>query len=199
MMPFITEEIWQVAAPLAGKSGATIMLQPYPQADGDAMDSAANADIEWLKGVIVGVRNIRGEMNIPPGKALTVLLKNGDAEDQRRLAENAPSLRKLARLEDITWLDASAEAPVAATALVGDLEILVPMAELIDKDAELGRLTREMDKLNSELKRVQGKLGNSSFVDKAPAAVVEKEREKMQSIEQALQKLQRQELRIRSM
>ena len=77
-MPFITEEIWQTVAPLAGKSGPTIMLQPYPVADDKAVDSAANADIEWLKGVIVGVRNIRGEMNIPPGKALSVLLAMGD-------------------------------------------------------------------------------------------------------------------------
>ena len=199
MMPFITEEIWQTVAPLAGKSGETIMLQPYPMSDQGAMDSAANADIEWLKGVIVGIRNIRGEMNIPPGKALTVLMKNGSEEDKRRLTENAPFLRKLAKLEEITWLDSSDEAPVAATALVGELEILVPMAGLIDKDAELARLAKEMEKLEKDLKRVQGKLGNSAFVDKAPAEVVEKEREKMQAQEQALQQLQEQEQRIRQM
>ena len=199
MMPFITEEIWQAVAPLAGKSGATIMLQPYPETDQGAMDSAANADIEWLKGVIVGIRNIRGEMNIPPGKALTVLMKNGGEEDNRRLTENAPFLRKLAKLDDITWLDATDEAPVAATALVGELEILVPMAGLIDKDAELARLAKEMEKLEKDLQRVKGKLGNSAFVDKAPAAVVEKEREKMQAQEQALQQLQEQEQRIRQM
>ena len=199
MMPFITEEIWQTVAPLAGKSGDTIMLQPYPQADESAMDSAANADIEWLKGVIVGVRNIRGEMNIPPGRELTVLMKNGSEEDNRRLSENAPFLKKLAKLDEVTWLAATDEAPVAATALVGELEILVPMAGLIDKDAELARLAKEMEKLEKELKRVQGKLGNSAFVDKAPAAVVEKEREKMQAQEQALQQLQEQEQRIRQM
>ena len=199
MMPFITEEIWQTVAPLAGKSGDTIMLQPYPQADESAMDSAANADIEWLKGVIVGVRNIRGEMNIPPGRELTVLMKNGSEEDNRRLSENAPFLKKLAKLDEVTWLEATDEAPVAATALVGELEILVPMAGLIDKDAELARLAKEMEKLEKELKRVQGKLGNSAFVDKAPAAVVEKEREKMQAQEQALQQLQEQEQRIRQM
>ncbi|TDG12070.1 valine--tRNA ligase [Seongchinamella unica] len=199
MMPFITEEIWQTVAPLAGKSGETIMLQPYPVADPGAMDSAANADIEWLKGVIVGIRNIRGEMNIPPGKELTVLMKNGSDEDQRRLTENAPFLKKLARLKEVTWLAATDEAPVAATALVGELEILVPMAGLIDKDAELARLAKEVDRLEQELKRVQGKLSNSAFVDKAPAAVVEKEREKMQAQEQALQQLQEQERRIRQM
>ncbi|MEH6586541.1 MAG: valine--tRNA ligase [Halioglobus sp.] len=199
LMPFITEEIWQTVAPLAGKSGPTIMLQPYPVADESAMDSAANADIEWLKGVIVGIRNIRGEMNIPPGKELTVLLKNGGEEDKRRLTQNAPFLKKLAKLDTLTWLEAAQEAPIAATALVGELEILVPMAGLIDKEAELARLAKETEKLEKDLKRIQGKLGNSSFVDKAPAAVVEKEREKMQAQEQALQQLQEQEQRIRNM
>lgn len=199
MMPFITEEIWQNVAPLAGRSGPTIMLQPYPESNPEAMDSAANADIEWLKGVIMGIRTIRSEMNIPPGKALTVLFKNGAGEDKRRLDENAPYLRKLAKLEDINWLEAGEEAPVAATALVGELEILVPMADLINKDDELARLAREVDKLEHDLKRVQGKLGNSAFVDKAPAAVVDKEREKMQAMEAALQKLREQAQRIHQM
>ena len=199
LMPFITEEIWQTVAPLAGKSGATIMLQPYPVADEKGVDSAANADIEWLKGVIVGVRNIRGEMNIPPGKALTLMLANGNQHDKSRLDANTQFLKKLAKLDDIIWLAAGEEAPVAATALVGELEILVPMADLIDKDAELARLGREVEKLEKDVARIQGKLGNASFVDKAPAAVVEKEREKMQAQQQALDKLQEQAQRIRQM
>ena len=199
LMPFITEEIWQTVAPLAGKSGATIMLQPYPVADEKGVDSAANADIEWLKGVIVGVRNIRGEMNIPPGKALTLMLANGNEHDKSRLDANTQFLKKLAKLDDIIWLAAGEEAPVAATALVGELEILVPMTDLIDKDAELARLGREVEKLEKDVARIQGKLGNASFVDKAPAAVVEKEREKMQAQQQALDKLQEQAQRIRQM
>jgi valyl-tRNA synthetase len=198
-MPFITEEIWQTVGPLAGKSGPTIMLQPYPEANEKGIDTAANADIEWLKGVIVGVRNIRGEMNIPPGKELTVILGNGDERDKKRLEQNAPYLRKLAKLADITWLSAGEEAPVSATALVGELEILVPMAGLIDKDAELSRLTREIDKLEKDLSRIQGKLGNASFVDKAPEAVVAKERAKMQAQQQALDTLQEQVQRIEQM
>jgi valyl-tRNA synthetase len=199
LMPFITEEIWQTVAPLAGKSGATIMLQHYPVADEKGVDSAANADIEWLKGVIVGVRNIRGEMNIPPGKALTLMLANGNEHDKARLDANTQFLKKLAKLDDIIWLAAGEEAPVAATALVGELEILVPMADLIDKDAELARLGREVEKLEKDVARIQGKLGNASFVDKAPAAVVAKEREKMQAQQQALDKLQEQAQRIRQM
>ncbi len=198
-MPFITEEVWQTVAPLAGKSGPTIMLQPYPLARDKAVDNAANADIEWLKGVIVGIRNIRGEMGIPPGKKLTVLLGNGDARDKMRLEQNAPFLEKLAKLAAIKWLGEGEEAPVAATALVGELEILVPMAGLIDKDAELARLSREVEKLEKDLTRIRGKLGNASFVDKAPADVVAKEREKMQAQQQALEKLQEQEQRIRQL
>ena len=198
-MPFITEEIWQTVAPLAGTGGPTIMLQPYPVANDGAIDKVANADIEWLKGVIVGVRNIRGEMNIPPGKALSLLFKNGDDTDKSRLEQNAPFLVKLAKLEDITWLSEDDEAPVAATALVGQLEILVPMAGLIDQEAELARLAKEIDKLNQDLARIEGKLSNASFVDRAPVEVVAKEREKLEAQKQALGKLQEQEQRIKQL
>jgi valyl-tRNA synthetase len=190
LMPFITEEIWQKVAPLAGKSGATIMRQPYPLSDAKAIDSAANAEIEWLKGVIVGVRNIRGEMNIPPGKALNVLLRGGDANDNKRLEENQQYLTKLARLDDVRFLASDEQAPVSATALVGDLEVLVPMAGLIDKEAELSRLGKELDKLNREVKQTRGKLGNSKFVERAPEAVVEKERARLAEQEQALHTLE---------
>jgi valyl-tRNA synthetase len=199
MMPFITEEIWQRVAPLAGRSGATIMLQDYPRCDDKRIDTAANADIEWLKGVIVGVRTIRGEMNIPPGKELDVLLRNGDDNDKKRLELNQQYLNKLAKLSSISFIEAAEDAPIASTALVGKLEILVPMAGLIDKEAELARLGKEIDKLEKDLARIQGKLGNSSFVDKAPAAVVAKERDKMENQQQALQKLQQQQLEIQQM
>ena len=192
-MPFITEEIWQRVAPLAGQAGPTIMLQPYPRCDESAVDTAANADIEWLKSVIVGVRNIRGEMNVPPGRSLTLLCRNGGHSDARRLRENAAFLTKLARLESIEWLSPEAEAPVAATALVGGLELLVPLAGLIDKDSELARLEKEIEKLEKEQARLQGKLGNSSFVDKAPTEVVSRERDKLAAQEQALAKLRGQQ------
>ena len=175
------------------------MLQPYPQPSHKGVDSVANADIEWLKGVIVGIRNIRGEMNIPPGRELPVLLRNGNEQDRSRLEENAQFLKKLAKLGDISWLPPGEEGPVAATALVGELEILVPMAGLIDKDAELLRLRREIEKLEKELARIRGKLGNASFVDKAPEAVVAREREKMQALQQALETLQEQERQLRQL
>lgn len=196
-MPFITEEIWQTVGPLAGKTGDTVMLQPYPVSDDKAIDSTANADIEWLKGVIVGIRNIRGEMNVSPAIALPVLFKNGNDQDAKRLDENRQFLEKLAKLEKIQWLTADDEVPVSATALVGNLEILVPMAGLIDQDAELARLAKDRDKKEKEVSRLSGKLNNASFVAKAPAEVVAKEQEKLQALEQALQKLDEQEQRIK--
>ena len=174
------------------------MLQPYPIADVSAVDNAANADIEWLKQVIIGVRTIRGEMNIPPGKALDIVLSNGDDNDKDRMTIHAQALRKLAKLESITWLENTESAPVSATALVGNLEILVPMAGLIDKDAELTRLGKEIEKLGKDLSRIEGKLSNASFVDKAPAEVVAKEREKLAEQQAAMEKLQEQEKRIQA-
>ena len=192
MMPFITEEIWQRVAPLADKKGPTIMLQPFPVADDKKIDTSATADIEWLRHVIDGIRNIRGEMAIPPGKSINVLLRNGDDSDKKRLSENKQYLEKLAKLAEIRFLTENEEAPVASTAIVGGLEILVPMAGLIDKEAELARLAREIDKLDKDLVKVKAKLANSGFVDKAPAEVVAREREKLANHQQVLGKLQQQ-------
>ncbi len=186
-MPFITEEIWQSVAPLAGVSGPSIMLQTLPQADDARVDKAANAEIEWLKAVILGVRVIRGEMGIGPGTKVPLLLRNGTAQDRQRLDGNATFLEQMARLESVTWL--TGEAPAAATAIVGELELLVPLAGLIDLDAELARLDREADRLAQDITRLEKKLANAGFVEKAPAAVVEKEREKLQHHQQTLVKV----------
>jgi valyl-tRNA synthetase len=198
-MPFITEEIWQTVSPLTNSSGATIMLQPYPTPHSEEPDTQARLDIEWLKAVILGVRTIRGEMNIPPGKVLDILLRGGSSTDRERLQQNSLYLKKLAKLNDISWLLEGAEAPAAATALAGDLEILVPMADLIDKDAEITRLEKEIGKLDQDIVRIRKKLDNASFVDKAPAAVVAKEKEKLAAQEQASTTLQEQLQRIRQM
>ena len=194
MLPFITEEIWQNIAPLAGvelnPAGDTIMLQPYPIADSSQVDQDALADIEWLKAVIIGVRNIRGEMNISPAKALPIFMTKGGDNDQRRMQDNHQFLSKLANLESITWLENPEDAPLCATALAGDLEILVPMAGIIDVDAELARLDREIEKNALEAKKLSGKLSNAKFVDNAPAEVVAKERQKLNEFESSLTQLQ---------
>ncbi len=141
-MPFITEEIWQRIAPMAGKSGETIMLQPFPASATDTIDAQAEGDIEWLKELMLALRNIRAEMNISPGTPIPLYLGNSSAEDQRRLEVNSITLNKLAKLESVTLLAADQQAPMSATALVGDMQVLVPMAGLIDTKAELARLEK---------------------------------------------------------
>ncbi|MFT5580296.1 MAG: valyl-tRNA synthetase [Paraglaciecola psychrophila] len=198
-MPFITEEIWQRVALLTGNNGDTVMLQAYPQEDPSQIDRAAEADIGWLKEVIVGIRNIRGEMNISPAKSIPVLISNGDEQDRRRLDSNKPFLQTLAKLESVQWLQPTDTAPMSATALVGDMEILVPMAGLIDKQAELARLSKEIDKISKDLARITGKLSNPTFIDKAPPEVIVKEREK-QSVQQgALNRLNEQIITIKAL
>jgi valyl-tRNA synthetase len=191
-MPFITEEIWQRAAAIAGLGGDTIMLQALPEASADNIDAEAMADVEWLKGLILAVRNIRGEMNVPPGKSLDILLKNASAQDRQRLQDNQQFLTKLAKLSSVTVVEAGEATPLSATQLMGELEILVPMADLIDKTAELARLEKEKQKLEKDVQRLQGKLSNEGFLAKAPANVVDKEKEKLAAQVSAIDKLSEQ-------
>jgi valyl-tRNA synthetase len=188
-MPFITEEIWQRIKGQAGVEGDTIMLQAWPVANEARIDAAAEGDIEWVKQLMLGLRQIRGEMKISMAKRIDIILANANDEDRRRLADNLPLLNKLAKLESVRVLEAGEEAPMSATALVGEMQVLVPMAGLIDKDAELARLDKEIARLDGEVKRVGGKLNNEGFVAKAPAEVLEKERAKLAEVEQALGKM----------
>ncbi|MDM8347482.1 valine--tRNA ligase [Pseudomonas sp. sp1636] len=195
-MPFITEEIWQRIKTQAGVDGETIMLQAWPVANESRIDAAAEGDIEWVKQLMLGLRQIRGEMKISMAKRIDIILQNASDEDQRRLADNLPLLNKLAKLESVRVLAAGEQAPMSATALVGDMQVLVPMAGLIDKDAELARLDKEIQRLEGEVQRVGGKLANQGFVAKAPAEVLDKERAKLAEAEQALGKLAEQRERI---
>lgn len=192
IMPYITEEVWQKLAPLAAIEGKSIMLQAFPEFNAERFDQAAMDDLEWVKQVIVGVRNIRGEMNISPAKAVPLIMHNGSETDKRRYEDNQNFLMSLAKLESIDWKNAGDTLPVAATALVGNMDLLIPMAGLIDVNAEKARLNKEVEKLSKEQQRISGKLGNSNFVDKAPEAVVAKEKEKLAEVESALNKLKAQ-------
>lgn len=195
-MPFITEEIWQRIRAQAGVSGDTLMLQPWPVANESRIDAAAEGDIEWVKALMLGLRQIRGEMKISMAKRIDIILRNASDLDQRRLADNLPLLNKLAKLESVRVLATGEDAPMSATALVGEMEVLVPMAGLIDKDAELARLDKEIARLDGEVQRVGGKLNNQGFVAKAPAEVLDKERAKLAEAEQALGKLVEQRQKI---
>ena len=195
-MPYITEELWQSVAPLAGVTGDTIMLQSFPVADDNLKDSDAEAELEWMKQFIIGVRKIRSEMDIAPGKKLSILLQNASDEDAACYHRNEVFLKFLAKLEDVTLLAADETAPESATALVGEMKLLIPLAGLIDKDAELARLNKEMAKLENNLEKSNAKLNNPNFADKAPEAVVNKERERVAEMNKALQQLKEQAEKI---
>ncbi len=199
LMPFITEEIWQRVAPLNGIEGKTIMLQPYPVADEALIDSTAISEIDWLMSFILGLRRIRGEMNISPGKPLPVLLQNGTPADQALVGNSLTYLQKLGRLDSIIWLSKEQQAPESAIALVGEMKILIPMAGLIDKEAELARLDKEIQKIIKELPRIEGKLSNPSFVDKAPADVIDKEKAKLTDLRSSLNNLEQQQRKIQAL
>ncbi len=194
-MPFITEELWQR---VTNKTDDTIMLQQYPQPEHDKIDQQIQLEIEWVKQFILGIRRIRAEMDIAPSKALPILIQNGNADDQQKLEKHENILISLARLDKITWLENDEEAPESAIALVGDMKILIPLAGLIDKEAELKRLNKEMEKLRKELAKCTAKLENPKFTDRAPAAIVEKERQRVAKMNSSLQQLEQQETKIRA-
>ena len=195
-LPFLTEELWQKVPSTVRLSGDTIMLQPFPVADEKLISDAASKDVDWLKTVVTGVRNIRGEMDISPARQVPILFSNGSTEDQERLDKFTRELTFLVRPESLTWLSDNAEKPMSATALVGEMELLVPMAGLIDKKAELARLDKEIDRKQKDRAKTEGKINNPSFVEKAPEEVVQKERDKLKDLDSALEKLNEQRVSI---
>ena len=199
IMPFITETIWQNVSPLANCHSATIMNQAYPEYDAKQVDATAMQDLEWVKGFVLCIRTIRGEMDIAPSKPLQVLLRNASPEDIRRLEENTMFLHAIAKLESVTALSAQDKAPVCATSLLGSLEIMIPMAGLIDKNAELARIAKALDKLEKDFARTQGKLSNEKFVSNAPEEVIDKEKAKLADFTMQMGKLYEQRSSIESL
>jgi valyl-tRNA synthetase len=199
VMPYITEEIWQRVAPLAGKQGETVMRQAYPVNDPETADRESEESMAWVMALLLGIRRIRGEMNIAPGKPLTVLLDNGSAQDRIYLDQSRDYLHKIGRVESLTWLEPGAQPPEAAIALVGEIKVLIPMRGLIDKEAELARLDKEIQRLSKELPRLEGKLGDQGFLAKAPAQVVEKEKARLEDLRVGLAELQAQMEKIHAM
>jgi valyl-tRNA synthetase len=199
LMPFITEEIWQLAAPLAGRTGQTVMTQPYPTVKEFARDTDAEREIEWIRSFILGVRQIRSGMDIAPSRKLPVLLQNASAEDLSRAERHRAYLERLGGLESITPLAAGATAPQSATALVGELTILVPMAGLIDADAEIDRLTKRIAKIREDHAKISKKLANESFVKNAPPEVVAQDRERIAEFDRQLASIEAQLERVKKL
>ena len=195
-MPFLTEEIWQTVSPLAGQAGESIMLAPWPGSQNDRLDAESEAEIEWLKEIIVGIRTIRSESNIPPATELPVFVVNATELDSERFRRNEAYLGRLAKVSGITVLSGEEAPPVSLMALCGDLEIRVPMAGVIDIEAELKRLDKEIERQEKEVAKLDGKLSNKSFTERAPADIVEAERHKKTMTETALATLGRQRTQI---
>lgn len=193
ILPYITESIWQSVKPLVdGVEGETIMTQALPQFNEENFNADVVADLEWVKAFITSIRNLRAEYDIAPSKGLDVMIKVADEKDAARIKANEIVLTSLAKLDSIKVLDDNEETPACATSLVGKSELMIPMAGLIDKDAELARLDKEVAKIQGEIKRIEGKLGNEGFVAKAPEVVIAKEREKLDGYNETLVKLEAQ-------
>ncbi|MDR3414909.1 MAG: valine--tRNA ligase [Nevskia sp.] len=192
LIPFVTEDLWQQLAPLAGRSGPSIMLQPYPVARADRIDEAAEADVEWLKSFILGVRQIRSGMDIPPGKELPVLIQDAAESDVERLRRLGGYIGAVARVQAPRVLTPGETPPHSATALLGQMKILVPMAGLIDKEAESARLQKLIARTEGDLAKNEARLASDKFVSGAPAEVVEKERARVAQQKQELAALREQ-------
>ncbi|MFI4937710.1 MAG: valine--tRNA ligase [Candidatus Berkiellales bacterium] len=186
LMPFISEEIWQKLLPLLNLPASSIMIQPYPLVDASKEDPKAEQTIAWIQAFVMGVRNIRGEMNVNPGELLPVFCQGGSKELQAAIKASTPTLMALAKLENLEWAEPTSE---CATALVEDLEIKIPLSGLINKEAELKRLTKEMEKLEKDILICEQKLNNKDYIQKAPKAVVEKDRERLQAAKLAQEKI----------
>jgi valyl-tRNA synthetase len=199
VMPFITEEIWQRVAPVAGIAGDSVMVAPWPERARFARDEAAETQIDWIKGFVLGLRQIRGEMDISPARRLPVLLENASAADRQFVHAQRAFIERLAGLESIQFLEPGATAPPCATALVGAMKVLVPMAGLIDAQAESDRLGKRIAKAQQELAKARGKLANANFVSNAPPEVVAQENARVADFERSIATLGEQLERVRQL
>jgi valyl-tRNA synthetase len=197
LLPFITEELWQKVAARAGIAPSSVMVQPLPQRDDFHRDEAAETGMDWLQAFILGIRRIRGEMDIAPGRPLPAILEDAGESDRSRVAEHGGALIQLARLERIELLlPGSAPPPGSAVVVLGQMKIHVPLAGLIDIGAEVARLQRQRGKVAADLARGEAKLTNPNFRDNAPAEIVAKEQARSEEARTLLRELDQQIARL---
>ncbi len=199
LMPFITEEIWQRTTKFTSENGVSIMLSTYPQVNEEFINDTIEEEVDWLKAAIQALRTIRSEMSISPAKQIPLHIRNITPVLKKRIEKYQQTLKALSKVGEIHYLSADEKAPVSATAVLGDIELLIPMADLIDKEAELSRLAKEMAKLDKDINLAQGKLSNPMFTDKAPAEIIAKEQEKLIQAQQAKEKLMEHQIRIEAL
>ena len=198
IIPFITEEIFEQAQKLQNHSDEKLISKKFPSAEKKFFNSEAESEIEWLKEFILGIRKIRGEMNISPRKPLNCFIKNFNSKDKAFLENNKSIIFALAKLENIEMLEKNKEEPKSAIALVGEMKILIPLAGLIDKEAEKERLNKEIDKLIKLQTQFSTKLNNEKFISGAPSEVIKKEQDKLKSVKNSLKELEEQIKKISS-
>ncbi|MDC0491766.1 valine--tRNA ligase [Candidatus Pseudothioglobus singularis] len=196
IIPFITEEIFEQSQKLQSNSTGKLISQPFPEPNKGLLNTEAEAEIDWLKEFILGIRKIRGEMNISPGKPLPCFVKSYSSKDQSYIENNKAMLFALAKLDTVDLLSQDEEEPESAIALVGEMKILIPLAGLIDKGAERDRLNKEIEKLSKLRSQFAAKLNNKKFINGAPEAVVNNEKDKFTSTENALKDLNQQLVKI---
>ncbi|MBN9230446.1 MAG: valine--tRNA ligase [Legionella sp. 40-6] len=200
LMPFITEEIWQrTTKMISSEHGASIMLCAYPQVEHELINETIEEELEWIKSAIQAIRTIRSEMGIAPGKPIPLIMRNCSPKLQQHVEKYLATLKVLSRLSEITYLAADEKAPVAATAVLGEVEILIPMADLIDKEAELARLSKELAKLDKDIQLASNKLTNTQFTANAPADIITKEQDKLAQAQQTKEKLLEQKNRLETL
>ena len=192
IIPFITEEIFEQSQKIQSQSNNKLISQSFPEAQKELFDDNAEAEINWFKGFILGIRKIRGEMNIPPGKPLPCFIKNFNDQDKTYIDSNKSTLSTIAKLDSIELLTPQDEEDDSAIALVGEMKILIPLAGLIDKSAEQDRLNKEIEKLHKLRSQFSAKLSNEKFINGAPEAIINNEKEKLASTESALKDLEQQ-------
>ena len=193
IMPFITEEIWQKIKTYFNKKyfstdAETIMLQPYPSVKKDEIDEDVLKAMDWIKSIIVGLRTLRSEMNINPGKVFRVLGKSGSVAAKNEFLAHQSMIEKLAKIQFSSWIDASETPSQCALVTVQDLDLFIPLQDIIDKDSEIKRLEKEIDKLDKDITICQSRLDNPGYVNKAPKAVVDKERERVKEMQEKREK-----------
>lgn len=189
IIPFVTEALWQSIAPLAGKTGETIMLQPYPLADTSLVDEEAEAWMEQFKALTDATRNLRGEMSLSPSVRVPLIVEPGNEADRSRMEGFAPYIQLLGKLAEVQIVDALPESP-AAVSIVGTTKLMLKVE--IDVAAERERLSKEIARVSGEIAKAEGKLSNESFVARAPAAVVAQEKERVANFSATLAKMQEQ-------
>ncbi len=190
IMPFITEEIWQRIRKLTSQVNESIMLSPFPHVNEQFIDDSLEKEMKWIQEIIQSVRTIRSEMGISPAKKIPLIIKNADQQADALLTKYTTTLVSICKLDSLSYLTANDDMPLAATAVVRNLELLIPMAGIIDKNAELQRLVKEIAKLEKDILLAKTKLANPKFSDKAPAEIIEKEKEKLAQAHSAKTKLE---------